>query len=178
VPDSLIEVIQKQIEQATEPEREILTAASVVGHSFSAAVVAAGLGKDASQIEECCDSLARRHLLLRRAGVEKTPDGQVSGLFQFVHALHRDALYNQSGRITRSNMHKRIGEAMENDVAWSRRRHRCDLTRHFVESRDYERAVRYLRLQADNAKHRYAYPEAVVLLERRDSACDKATASH
>jgi DNA-binding winged helix-turn-helix (wHTH) protein/tetratricopeptide (TPR) repeat protein len=165
VPDSLSEAIQKQIEQSTEAEQEILTAASVVGSAFSAAVLAAGLGKDALQIEECCDSLARRHLLLRRAGVEETPDGQVSGLFQFVHALHRDALYHRSGRITRLNMHKGIGEAMETmwrghegDIA-------ADLTRHFVESRDYERAVRYLRLQADNAKHRYAYPEAIVLLE-------------
>lgn len=165
VPDSLIEMIQKQIEQSTDPEREVLTAASVVGRSFSAAVVAAGLGKDETQIEECCDSLARRHVLLRRAGVEETPDGQVSGLFQFVHALHRDALYNQSARTTRLNMHQRIGEAMERmwnghegDVA-------PDLTRHFVESRDHERAVKYLRLQAENAKHRYAYSEAVVLLE-------------
>ena len=178
VPDSLIEVIQKQIEQATEPEREILTAASVVGHAFSAALVAAGLGKDASQIEDSCDSLARRHLLLRRAGVEETPDGQVSGLFRFVHALHRDALYNQSGVITRSNMHKRIGEAMETmwhghegDIA-------ADLTRHFVESRDYERAVRYLRLQAENAKHRYAYYEAVVLLENAIELATKLPQSH
>lgn len=165
VPDSLTGVIQKEIDQATEQEHEILMAASVVGPSFSAAVVAGGLGKDASLIEECCDSLARRHLLLRRAGVEETPDGQVSGLFQFVHALHHDAIYQRSGRITRANMHQRIGEAMERmwnghegDIA-------PDLARHFVESRDYPRAVRYLRLQADHAKDRYAYLEAVVLLE-------------
>lgn len=92
VPDSLLEIIQKQIEESTKSEQEVLAAASVVGHSFSAAVVAAGLGKNPSEIEECCDSLARRHVLLRRAGVEDVERERIwIFLRRVLHTAHHRA---------------------------------------------------------------------------------------
>lgn len=165
LPDSLIEIIQKQIEQFSADDQEILTAASAVGASFSAALVAAGLGLERSDVEAFCDSLARRHLWLRRAGLDETPDGRVSGLFQFTHALHRDAFYHQCSPVARLTLHQRIGEAIEKMWSGHEVEIAAELARHFMESRDYVRVVRYLRVQGENARHRYAYPEAFALLE-------------
>ena len=165
LPNSLIEIFQKQIEQFSAEEQRILTAASVVGTSFSATVVSAGLEMEDIEVENICDSLARRQLWLRRAGLEETPDGQVSGLFQFIHALHRDALYNQCSPITRLNLHRRVGEAIEKMWQGKEQELAGELARHFMESRDHARVVHYLQIQAEHARHLYAYSEALALLD-------------
>lgn len=165
VPDSLIEIIRKQVEQLTPKEQELLTAASVIGQTFSTAVLATSLDSRWSDIDEACDSLSRRHLLLTRGGLLDLPDGQISGLFQFTHALHRDAIYSNCRPAGRCLLHHRVGEAIEE--IWRDQEHEtaAELARHFQESRDYVRVVHYLQVQAANAEHRYAYQEAITLLE-------------
>ena len=165
VPDSLIEIIQKQVEQLSPREQELLTAASVIGRSFSTAVLAQSLNLEWAETEESCDALSRRHFLLTRGGLLDLPGGQISGLFQFTHAFHRDAIYNSCRPVARCLLHHRVGEAIEN--LWRQQEHEVagELARHFQESRDYVRAVKYLQLQAANAEHRYAYEEAITLLE-------------
>ena len=165
VPDSLTEIIQKQVEQLTPKEQQVLTAASVIGHSFSTAVLAMSLDSEWTDVEECCDSLARRHLLLTRGGLLDLPKGQVCGLFNFTHALHRDAIHNNCRPAARLDLHHRVGEAIEK--IWPEQEHEtaAELARHFQESREYVRAVHYLQVQAANAEHRYAYQDAISLLE-------------
>lgn len=165
VPDSLIEIIQTQIDQLDPEDQELVTAASVVGRVFSAAVLAGALNRDRAIVEEHCDSLAGSRLLLRRAGLLDLPDRQVSGLFQFTHALYRDALYNQSSPIARLNLHRRLGESIERTWQGQESEVAAELTHHFEQSRDYERVTRYLRLQAENDEHRYAYRDAITILE-------------
>ena len=165
VPDSLIEIIQKQVEQLSPTEQELLTAASVIGQSFSTAVLAMSLDGNWIEIDEACDSLSRRHLLLTRGGLHDLPDGQISGLFQFTHALHRDAIYNNCRPAARCLLHHRVGEAIEK--IWREQEHEtaAELVRHFQESRDYARVVHYLQVQAANAEHKFAYQDATTLLE-------------
>jgi DNA-binding winged helix-turn-helix (wHTH) protein/tetratricopeptide (TPR) repeat protein len=165
VPDSLIEIIQKQVEQLSPKEQELLTAASVIGHSFSTAVLAMSLNGNWADIDEACDALSRRHLLLTRGGLLDLPDGKISGLFQFTHALHRDVIYSSCRPVARCLLHHRVGEAIEK--IWHEQEHEtaAELARHFQESRDYVRVVHYLQVQAANAEHRYAYQEAITLLE-------------
>lgn len=165
VPDSLIEIIQKQVEQLTPKEQELLTAASVIGHSFSTAVLATSLDGKWAEIDEACDSLSRRHLLLTRGGLLDLPDGQISGLFQFTHALHRDAIYNNCRPAARCLLHHRVGEAIEKIWREQEQETAAELARHFQESRDYVRVVHYLQVQAANAEHRFAYQDAITLLE-------------
>ena len=164
VPDSLLEIIKKQVEQLSPREQEVLTAASVIGQSFSTAVLAKSLQSTPSEIDECCDSLSRSHLLLTRGGLLDLPNGEVSGLFNFTHALHRDAIYRDCSPSGRLNLHRRVGEALED--TWREQKHEIagELVRHFQECRDYFRVANYLQLQANNAEHRYAYQDAITLL--------------
>lgn len=165
VPDTLTDIIQRQVDQLSTQEQRLLTAASVIGQSFPTVVLADSLNAELVETEELCDSLSQRHLLLTRGGLLDLPDGQVSGLFQFTHALHRDVIYNGCRPTARLDLHRRVGETIEK--IWKGQEHEAaaELTHHFEECRDYQRVVHYLRLQAENAEHRYAYQDAIALLE-------------
>jgi hypothetical protein len=80
VPKSLQQLIERRTERLTAEERALLTVASVVGVEFTAYAVAAGAGRDAASVDECCDGLAHRHLLLQDAGLAELPDGSAVGL--------------------------------------------------------------------------------------------------
>ena len=58
VPDSIKQMIEKQIDHLDANEQRTLEAASVAGAEFSTLSVAAGLGEDRASVEERCDVLA------------------------------------------------------------------------------------------------------------------------
>lgn len=171
VPKSVQQIIESQFEQLTGDERGWLNVASVVGAEFSAFAVAGG-SLDQARVEDCCDGLARRQLLLRNVGLVELPDGSVSGVYQFTHSLYREVLYRACSQASKVRAHQRIGQALEK--LWSGNRvEASELARHFQEGRDHARAVQYLRLAAENAAQRCAYREAVAILERALEAADK-----
>src|SRR5947208_1889625 len=93
VPESLRQIIERRMGQLEEDERQVLSAGSVAGMEFSAASVAAALQRVPSEVEECCDKLARRHFFIRSLGAVEWPDRTVASRYRFEHALHRNALY-------------------------------------------------------------------------------------
>ena len=92
VPESLRQMIERRLGQLDPEEQRILAAGSVAGMEFSAASVAAALGRTALEIEERCDELARRQLFIRSLGAREWPDRTVASRYGFIHALHRNAL--------------------------------------------------------------------------------------
>jgi predicted ATPase/DNA-binding winged helix-turn-helix (wHTH) protein len=172
VPKSLQQIIEGQFEQLTSDERAWLDVASVAGSEFNAFGVAGG-SLDQARVEDCCDGLARRQLLVRNVGLVELPDGSVSGVYQFTHSLYREVLYRGCSQAAKVRFHQRIGQALEQLWSGDRVEMASELARHFQEGRDYARAVRYLRLAAENATHRCAYREAVAILERALEAADK-----
>ena len=91
VPESLYQFIEQQIAQLTDEEREALSAASVAGTEFSAWAVAAVTGRELSAVEDCCECLVARQLMLRGAGLQDLPDGSTCGRYGFIHSLYREA---------------------------------------------------------------------------------------
>ncbi|MCM3905920.1 MAG: AAA family ATPase [Pyrinomonadaceae bacterium] len=172
VPKSLQQIIEGQFEQLTADERAWLNVASVAGSEFTAFAVAGG-SLDQARVEDCCDGLARRQLLLRNVGLVELPDGSVSGVYQFTHSLYREVLYRGCSQTVKVRSHRRIGEALEQLWNEDRVEMASELARHFQEGRDYARAVQYLRLSAENAAQRCAYREAVAILDRALEAAVK-----
>lgn len=94
VPHGLMGLLEERIERLEERERTLLQAASVLGDTFEAAVVAKLLGEDELAIEERLDMVARRHRLIEVVGEIDYPSGVVSMRLRFVHALYQNALYS------------------------------------------------------------------------------------
>jgi DNA-binding winged helix-turn-helix (wHTH) protein len=112
-PESVRQMIEKQIDRLSHDQRRALEAASVAGAEFSVAAVAAGLDEDLIRIEETCEELARRRQFIEAAGVGELPDGGVTSRYRFAHAFYRNVLYDRMATAQRARLHRRIAERGE-----------------------------------------------------------------
>jgi predicted ATPase len=113
VPENLRHMIEAQIERLSQEEQRMLEVASVVGVTFSTAPVAAGAQMDEIDLEDVCEKLSRRHLILRPVGSQRFADGTLSSRWEFVHALYRKVLSERLGPGRRARVHRHIGERLE-----------------------------------------------------------------
>ena len=97
VPDTLQQMIERQIDNLQPLHQQLLEVASVAGATFSAAAVAAGMEAEVVAVETECDTLARQEQFIQAIGVEEWPDGAVSGQYGFRHALYQAVLMNRLG---------------------------------------------------------------------------------
>src|SRR5262249_846193 len=74
VPETIRQMIEKQIERVDTEQQRVLEVAAIAGVEFSTSAVAAGLEQPLIQIEEYCEQLARRHSFIRASGETSYPD--------------------------------------------------------------------------------------------------------
>jgi DNA-binding winged helix-turn-helix (wHTH) protein len=165
VPESLRQMIEAQIERLSAEEQRALEAASVAGAAFSARIAAADIDMGPEIFEDLCESLVRRHRIVRSAGSQEFPDGNISQRYEFVHALYREVFYQRQAPGRRTKLHRRIGERLEALFSQQMSEVAPELAHHFEQGSDWPRAVKYLRLAAETAARRYAQPEAAALLD-------------
>lgn len=161
VPESLRQLIEKHIERLSEEQQRLLEVASVVGVTFSATAVAAGLRVEVETVDQECETLARTGHFLRSQGIEEWPDGTMGGQYSFLHALYQQGLYERVPEARRVRLHRRIGEQKATAYGERAREIASELATHFSAGRDFQRAVRFLRSAAENAMRRHAHQEAV-----------------
>ena len=166
VPESIRQMIEKQVDHLDAEEQRTLEAASVAGAEFSALAVAAGLGADRLAVEARCDQLARRRQFVQDCGVLVLPNGEVVSRYGFIHALYQNVLYERVSASRRVQMHRRIGERVEELYGDRAGEIAAELAMHFERGRDYERATKYLQQAAIVAQCLYANEEASSLLSR------------
>ncbi len=166
VPESLRQMIERQLGRLKPEERRLLEAASVAGVEFVTAAVAAGLEEPGEWIEECCEGLARREQFLRARGTETLADGTITGRYGFLHALYQQVLYERAAVVRRVRLHRRLGAWEESAYGERVSDIAAELAMHFERGQDYARAVRYLIQAGQNALRRSAHPEAISLLTK------------
>ena len=89
--------------------------------------------------------------ILRLAGTQELPDGQVVQRYEFAHALYREVLYERQSPARRAMLHRRAAERMAELFAASLDDVAPELAHHFELGADWTRAVKYLRRVADVA---------------------------
>jgi predicted ATPase/DNA-binding winged helix-turn-helix (wHTH) protein len=166
VPESLRQLIEQQLSQVSPEDQMLLEAASVVGAEFSAAAVAAGVGRTAEAVEARCEALARRGQFVQACGSAVWPDGTVAARYGFIHALYQEVLYDRVPAGQRVRVHRQIGGRLEAGYGGQAREIAAALAEHFVRGRDAPRAVQYLRYAGENAWQRSAPQEAITHLSK------------
>jgi DNA-binding winged helix-turn-helix (wHTH) protein/predicted ATPase len=166
VPESLRQMIEKQVGRLTPEEGRLIEAASVAGVEFATAAIAAGLQEQTERVEEWCERLAKRGQFLQARGTETLADGTVIGRHGFRHALYQQVLYERVAVMRRVRLHRRIGAWGEQVYGAQGSNLAAELAMHFERGHDYARAVQYLGQAAKNAGRRHALQEAVALLRK------------
>src|SRR5262249_7109376 len=161
VPDSIRQMIEKQVDHLNAEEQRTFEAASVAGAEFSALTLAAGLGQDQAIVEGLCVELAYQRRFIQDCGVQELPNGQAVSRYGFIHALYQNVLYERVPASRLVELHRRIGEHEEVLHGEGAREIAAELAMHFERGREYQRAAKYLQQAADNAIRRFAYQEAV-----------------
>jgi DNA-binding winged helix-turn-helix (wHTH) protein/tetratricopeptide (TPR) repeat protein len=165
VPETLRQMLEIQLQHASEPERQLLKCASVAGQHFSGWSVGTMLAGDASTCEEVCDALAERQQFLKHCGTRELPNGDSTTEYQFRHALYREVLYRRLPPAQRVTFHRRFAEGLESLRSPVEPEMAGEMALHFEEGQEYERAISYLALAAQNATRRYAHRQAIAVLE-------------
>jgi tetratricopeptide (TPR) repeat protein len=90
------------------------------------------------------------------------PDGSITTVYRFSHALYQYFLYDQILSKRRILLHRRAGETLERLHAAHRGPVASQLATHFERGRDFSKAIDYLVEAGGTALSRYANAEAVV----------------
>jgi DNA-binding winged helix-turn-helix (wHTH) protein len=173
LPDSLRHLIERQIERLSDEDQRILEAGSAAGREFSAGAVAAALGLDADAVDERLQALTRCARLVDARGLDSPPHRATSGRHDFVHALHQRVLYGRLSPARRARLHRRLGAVQETAWGDSADEIAAELALHFERGGDAPRAVRFLRIAAENAARRLAGTEAIAHLTRALGLVDR-----
>ncbi len=159
-------VISERTARLAADERELLTAASVLGESFAAEVLARALERDLrAVIRQLSGSLARTHQLVRALGFERL-GGQRLSQYEFRHNLIHNYFYQSLDPIERGFMHEAAGLAMEALFGSEPGPLAVHLARHFAEAGITERAIEFRVLAGQEARRAFANAEAIAHFEQ------------
>jgi ABC-type oligopeptide transport system substrate-binding subunit len=159
-------VIEERVSRLDEELRDMLEVASVAGTDFIAQVVARveGLG-ERDVVRRLSRRLGRDHRLVEERGQEEVGPRRVSR-YRFVHALVQQFLYGELGPSERSVLHGEIAGVLEEFYADDKESVIVELSRHYDEAGEREKAIEYLLLAGDRARSAYAYQEAIYFYQR------------
>ena len=165
VPETLRQLVERQLDELGSDERHVLEAASVVGIAFAVAPVAAATGLRPEAVEDVCARLAGNGYLVCAVGVAVWPDGTTGGSYEFLHALYREVLYRRLAPAQRRRLHRVVAERLEAGYAGRTGTIAATLASHFALAGDDRRTVQYHGEAAAAAKARFADREVILHLQ-------------
>lgn len=177
VPETLDQLIEAQFQQLSPVEQRVLRSASVAGEQFSAWAVSAPAEIDPTEIEDICEVLATRLQFIKFSGIKEQANGEISGHYDFRHSLYREVLYGRLSESTRSRLHLLLAQRLQSFCNPCEQELANELALHFEGGRDYEQAVNYLLVAANNAVGRFAYRDCLQILQHAQELLLKLSAS-
>lgn len=166
VPDSIKQMIAKQIDRLGTDKQRILEIASVAGAEFPLLAVASGLEQDGTQLEAQFDELEHDRQFIQDRGLQELSNGQTVNRYGFIHALYQNVLYDRLSPSRRAQAHQRIAEWSEAFYGEHAGEIAAELAMHFDRAGNPKQAIKYFHQAAENDIRRFAYREAVALSRR------------
>jgi predicted ATPase/DNA-binding winged helix-turn-helix (wHTH) protein len=149
----LIESICRHVDSLSEPARELLTVASVLGREFEIAKLLIVFNLPQKDVFDRLDEAAQARVLVKGK----------DGAYRFAHALVRDVLYKKLSYAERVARHRTIGERLLAHYGNDIDAHAAELARHFYRAlpagdamRAIDFSMRAARQDAAIGSHRSA----------------------
>ena len=166
IPQTVEKVILARLDRLSSHDREVLTAASVLGRRFSLHHLEGVAGGNGS-VQDALHELQRLDLL--REG-RRWPEPE----YRFKHALIQETTYRTLLTDQQARLHRRAAEWLEQHYAGHEDEALGLLAHHWLAARDEEKATVCLLRAGDKARQEYALDEAIEhykallpLMERR-----------
>lgn len=174
VPETVAGVITARMDRLGDLERAALQAAAVIGRDIRAQILAPVLDLTVGdpRFTRAIDELSRKDFIVvpsGRAGWISTPARQGSaeaGEYGFKHGLTREVVYGGMLLPHRSELHRRVGEALEAVHRPVPPETSATVAFHFDQAGVAGKAYRYTLEAAVHAKRTYAGQEAVMYYTR------------
>lgn len=154
-PASIKQLLDMQLDRLPALAQRVLEAASIVGAEFSTDLVAAALELAVEEVDDVCDSLARKGHF-----IHAEPDAR----YGVNHALVQTVCLERSSPVRRQRWHRLVAEALERDPRGSELSPL--LAKHFDAAGDAHRAVPAYVNAAAQAARRHATSDAIALCAR------------
>jgi tetratricopeptide (TPR) repeat protein len=161
VPESVRLVVGRRFERLGERTRRVLTTASIMGRTFSLALLEA---LEASGPDEVVDALEEAE---RAQLVVAEPAGR-EARFRFAHELIRQTLAEALSLPRRQRLHARVAEAIERVYGPGFEKHAPALAHHLYQAgaaADAEKTSVYLLLASDQARVAAAHEDSLAHLD-------------
>lgn len=168
-PATLGRLIETRFERLQVRERQVLQAASAAGSRFCPAISAAAAEMDLYAFEDACENLCRRMLYIERDDLRLLPDGSTTRYYRFRHDLYRQVLRDLQGPARLARLHGITGRQIEAIFPADARDSLVnELAAHFAAAAEWSKALTYLRAALRMAIRRFAYRDALALLDQAD----------
>ena len=157
VPASLHDSLMARLDRLG-PHKEVAQIGAMLGRGFRYGVLTAVSPLDDTKLRDALDELVRQELLLQRG---LPPDAS----YFFRQALVQEVAYETLLKSHRQEMHRRIGEVLENDFPDIVESEPEEIARHFAAAGMGERALTHRLAAARRFMRSSAMAEAVVQLD-------------
>ena len=166
LPAKIEGVIEERVGRLEPRLLDVLNVASVEGETFTAEVVAPVVGVDERVlIRALSQELDHRHRLTVAKGTSRLNERRLS-LYSFRHRLFQRHIYGQLDAAEKTYLHEAIGNALERLYGDQAGEVAIQLARHFSESGDLVKAIRYLQEAGEQSRRVSANEEAVAQLNK------------
>ena len=162
LPEQVSVAVLSRVAELSEPCRDVLRLAALLGDSFSLPILAGVTGVGEDQLLTLLEE-STRHRLIRSEGAS----------FRFAHPIIRQVYYQEPSPPRRQRLHKQIAESLQRFYADRADVHLLEITHHLVRAGSIVPAdviVDHARRAADDAYRVFAWHEAAYYYEAALSA--------
>jgi eukaryotic-like serine/threonine-protein kinase len=156
IPPTLRDAALRQIERLSPVSRELLCVAAVIGRNFSSTVLAGVAGFDELEVPDRLSEGMRSGILA------EMPDEP--GRYTFTHNAGRETLYGELPAARRMQLHRQVGEVLEELYEAHIEQHLAELAHHFAAAAATgvaDKAADYCWWAGERAVQVSAFEEAV-----------------
>ena len=172
VPDNVRLIISRRLERFDNNEKRTLTAAAVIGRSFSFRLLTEVSRADVDDLFTVIEKAQQMGIIVASSEGPENP-------FTFTHELVRQTLLAQISIVRRQQLHARIAAALESLNPTSAKEHAGEISDHLVKAGSFANRAALFRWLVDagnNALEASAFEEARVGFELALSRVDEADA--